>query len=448
MNKRFDKHPDTISRTIHGKTFVVNYKTGNMTTLNDLGVDTWKKMPASLPGIAEGIAAEYDVSRNQAEQDVREFLDVLEQENLVVTDPEKKTPFPRSITGELTHLDKIEQLSIRECIPIKAKFELLYHCNLKCTHCANITERWRQGTLDTEGVKYIIDQLHDIGTMLISFTGGEIFTRKDLWEIIEYADEKDFLIELLTNASLMTGEDVERLKKYRVSNVQVSLYSHIPGPHDSITGVPGSFEKTINTLKYLTANKINTSISTPLMKINSRDCGKVRELAHQIGIKHYYSYNIFERDDGSTDVYDLRLSRDEMCEFFRENPAEIPYKKKDINDPICYAGTNQCSISPFGDVFPCFHTLLPIKLGNLTEQSLEDIWTNSGYLQHLRELKIYQLEGCPECPALSNCILCPGLNMKANRNLLKPARVCCDHAFSAREVCGTGYKVKGIRNNK
>lgn len=68
------------------------------------------------------------------------------------------------------------------------------------------------------------------------------------------------------------------------------------------------------------------------------------------------------------------------------------------------------------------------------ERSLEDIWTNSKDLESFRDLKILHLNGCPECPAHSNCELCPGLNMKANNNLLAPARVCCDYAFIAKKV--------------
>jgi radical SAM protein with 4Fe4S-binding SPASM domain len=255
-----------------------------------------------------------------------------------------------------------------------------------------------------------------------------------LWDIIEYADRKDFLIELLTNATLMTETDVERLKNYRISNVQISVYGHSPEIHDSVTGVPGSFKRSMNIIHCLTANKINTLMVTPLMKINFPGYKKIMELANRMGANHYCSNLIIERYDGSKDVYDLRLSKDEILKFFSENPDEIPYKKRDINDAICTAGINQCSISPFGDVFPCFHNLLPLNLGNLMNQSLEDIWTHSKDLENFRDLKICHLNGCPECPAVSNCVICPGMNMRANNNLLEPAPVSCHNAFSAKEV--------------
>lgn len=438
MNERFDRHPDTIFRVIKGNPLIMNYKTGDVMALNELGTVVWEKIPATLARMVENIAVEYDVSTDEVYQDVLEFLDCLEKQNFVVIDRKKEggfSRFPRSVSGEI-QLEKIKQLGIQECIPIVAKFELLYHCNLNCIHCANITERWRESTLDTKGVKHIIDQLYDIGTMVISFTGGEIFLRKDLWDIIEYADRKGFLIELLTSATLMTKADVKKLKHYRISNVQISIYSHNPQVHDSVTGLSGSYEKSIKMINCLIENKINTLIVTPLMKVNFQGCQKVKELSGQPGVsvKHSFSYPIFERNDGRKDVYDLRLSKEEIHKFYSENPDAAICKSKDINEAICYAGVNQCSISPFGDISPCFHSLLQMNLGNLREQSLEDIWTNSKELENLRNLKILHLEDCRECPALSTCPLCPGINMRATNNLLEPAQVCCDYAFCAKEM--------------
>lgn len=438
LKKEVDRRPGVISRVINGKAFIVNYKTGNVMTLNDLGVVIWEKLPGSLAKIVETIVSEYDVSRAEAQRDVLEFIEMLEQENFVATDPENEKKNVNEKDVEPVQLEKIRELGIQECIPIMAKFELLYQCNLKCIHCANITERWKEdggedtgGILKTEEVKHIIDQLYDIGTMLISFTGGEIFARKDIWEIIRYAHGKNFLIELLTNGTLMTEADVEILKNYRVTSVQISIYSHIPAVHDAVTGVPGSYRRSMNLIRCLIANKINTSMVTALMKTNFQDCKKIKQLAHHMGIKHTYLHPIFERDDGSRDVYQLRLTRDKILDFYLENLDEIPDKKRDIDGVICYAGTNQCSISPFGDLSPCFHVILPINPGNLMKRPLKDIWTNSKELDDFRRLNIRHLNGCSQCTVLHHCRICPGLNMRANNNPLEPARVCCDYAFSA-----------------
>lgn len=431
---RFKKNPYSIYRKINEKPFVLNYKTGNVILLNDLGVRVWENLPKDLSKILEVIAAEYDVSWAEVQDDIAEFLCSLEQENLVVKEQDRENALPVSLPGGITHIEKIRELGIQECVPTVAKIELGYDCNLKCVHCSNITERWRKGAMAAGAFKKVIDQLYDIGTMQVSFTGGEIFLRRDLWDIIEYAHSKNFIIELLTNAVSITSQDVERLKKIEVANVQISVYSHDPVLHDSVTRVRGSFKKTVDALGLLKANKIETSVVTPLMTINFRDYQKIRELTEEIGVRHFYQFFIFERYDGSNDVYNLRLSKKEISKFFSENPAEIPYKERDMNQPVCFAGVNQCSISPFGDVYPCFHNMLPVKSGNLGKQSLTEIWKNSQALKDLRNLRMHHLELCSGCPVVGNCQICPGLNKKANDDLLQPAQVCCDYAFSAKEI--------------
>lgn len=428
----FYKEQHTLSRIINETPVIFNFNTGNVMTLNQLGAVIWEKLPASLSQLSESISMAYDAPRAVIHRDIEEFLETLQQDCFVTVNSDRTGPLLRNLTKHLDCLGKIEALGIKYSIPIIAKFELTYHCNLSCIHCANITERWRTGMLDTGEVTDILDQLYDTGTMLISFTGGEIFVRKDLWDIISYAHEKGFLIELLTNASLMTAQDVERLKTYRISNVQISIYGHNREIHDAVTKCPGSFEKSIGIIRSLDENNINISMVTPLMKLNSRDFFNMRALADRLRVEHSFSYPLFERDDGSRDVYGLRISTDNIRDFFLQNPGHIRTGGRDIDDVPCHAGINQCSISPFGDLYPCFHNILPMNLGNLRNRSLKDIWTNSEDLEHLRQLKIRDLKQCPDCPAAAHCTICPGLNMRANNSLLEPAPVCCHYAFGAK----------------
>jgi len=440
LNIRFEKHPYVIYRKINGKSYLLNYKAGNFVEINDIACLIWNRLPNQLLDIINEIATKFKISKQSIEKDIVEFFNFLKEYNFVLETYKKH--FSRNIVGNIC-FDKIKEFGIKECIPIIAKVELLYHCNLKCIHCYTITERWKSGNLTTEKMKLVIDQLYDIGTVLVSFTGGEIFVREDLWDLIDYANKKEFLIELLTNGSLITEEDVERLKNYRICNIQISLYSHDPDVHDTVTGIKGSYVKTIRAIRLLIENNFNVEIVTPLMKINFSEYKRVRELATQIGAKHYYTYPIFERYNNSKDIYNLRISRDQILQFFRENPKEISCREKKANQTICEAGTNQCSISPFGEVYPCFHNMLPIKLGNLLQQSLKDIWQTSKFLLSFRNLKIRDLNKCLKCPAIAYCHICPGLNMKANNDILKPAQVCCDYAFSAKDTMDSILTKKG-----
>ncbi|MEM2057095.1 MAG: SPASM domain-containing protein [Thermoproteota archaeon] len=59
----------------------------------------------------------------------------------------------------------------------------------------------------------------------------------------------------------------------------------------------------------------------------------------------------------------------------------------------CGAGRLYCSMEPNGDIEPC--VFIPIKVGNIREQSLVDIWRNSPVLKQIRNRDLFK--GCGEC---------------------------------------------------
>jgi len=73
------------------------------------------------------------------------------------------------------------------------------------------------------------------GRCFLTFSGGEIFLRPDLYEILAAARRLHFDISLKTNALLVTAERAARLREFWRTRVQISVYSDIPAVHDAIT---------------------------------------------------------------------------------------------------------------------------------------------------------------------------------------------------------------------
>src|SRR5947209_19525568 len=74
-------------------------------------------------------------------------------------------------------------------VPIQAMIELTYGCNLRCVHCFNPTHR-ANGELTTAQIKALVDQLVGAGCLDLAFTGGEVFTRRDLFEIVRSEERR------------------------------------------------------------------------------------------------------------------------------------------------------------------------------------------------------------------------------------------------------------------
>lgn len=163
--------------------------------------------------------------------------------------------------------------------------ELTSQCNLRCLHCYNesgvSTHR-----IDVESFQNIIKDIENPAGVSVTLSGGEPLLHPDLWKFIEILYQKGFgQILIITNATLVTKEVAEKLKKYGVS-VQVSLNGSCADIHDQLCG-KGNFDKTLTGLKTLKAAGINRIlVRYMLAKFNSEDLIEFLTLMKNIGITH------------------------------------------------------------------------------------------------------------------------------------------------------------------
>ncbi|MBI4114939.1 MAG: radical SAM protein, partial [Candidatus Omnitrophica bacterium] len=125
-------------------------------------------------------------------------------------------------------------------------------CNLKCLHCYSDSERKSySGELTTEEAKGVIDDLASFQVPAILFSGGEPLCRKDLFDLAQYAKDKDLRIVLSTNGTLISAPVARLIKNSGFSYVGVSL-DGIGPVHDLFRGVTGAFEQTLQGIRNLT----------------------------------------------------------------------------------------------------------------------------------------------------------------------------------------------------
>lgn len=320
-------------------------------------------------------------------------------------------------------------------IPYAVMLELTYRCNLSCKHCfIEKDKRNQESELSLDEIKGILDQLVEMGTFFIGFTGGEIFIRDDLFDIARYAKKRGFLITFMTNGTLITPEMINEIKKIKPLKFEISLYGATSSTHDHITGVDGSFETTVQSIKALTGAGVNVVIKSPLMNLNIREYEKMKAFSEKLGNYAKINPGIIPRRDGSSEPMQYDLSFDEMDDYL---PANIgiglfDYYKDEYKNPsdrlICKAGLSTCSISPDGNVFPCI--LMPIELGNLKEKRFKEIWhiRPSESLKKLRSLSSRDIKPCYTCDLLKHCIRCPGTAYLETGNLLGISPSACRYA--------------------
>jgi len=157
---------------------------------------------------------------------------------------------------------------------------LTWECNLHCRHCRPYLPA--NGTLSFDDVKEHIDSLAKKGTLFLHLTGGEPLVHKDFWKIVSTASQKNFALILHTNGTLITPEIGERLTHFNFLQVSLTVLGGKARIHDSLTGVKGSFEKTIYALKIMKEKDV--VLSTTKLSDNQDEIPEMERLAKNHGV--------------------------------------------------------------------------------------------------------------------------------------------------------------------
>jgi AdoMet-dependent heme synthase len=281
-------------------------------------------------------------------------------------------------------------------VPLSVHFDLTYRCHQRCVHCY-LPESWRRGEgpapeLGTLQVMSILDQLAAAGTFFLTFSGGEIFLRPDLFDILRYARKHNFSLSLMTSGSLGPDtEGVAALRDIGIEAVFVSLYSPEPSVHDRFTGVPGSWSKTWRTIQECRARGILVVVNCSATTANFSKIAALKHLTEQEGIPLRLDPRLSARWDASPHPANLILPPEKVEQIYAEwDPQErekggltVP-PEHDYNG--CGAGLSVGYLSPQGEVWPCIE--LPYVCGRLDQrQDFAAIWEDSAVLRRMRELQ-------------------------------------------------------------
>jgi len=128
-------------------------------------------------------------------------------------------------------------------------WEITNTCNYHCSYCIFSSESKKyENELSTEEIKKAIKELKENNFTYIKFTGGEPFTRDDMIEILKYARNLGFDMDISTNGSLITEKIAKELKNMSFPMVHVSLDGENKKSHEYVRG-ESTFERTLRGIK-------------------------------------------------------------------------------------------------------------------------------------------------------------------------------------------------------
>jgi radical SAM protein with 4Fe4S-binding SPASM domain len=311
--------------------------------------------------------------------------------------------------------DYLRELRVKATLegrPVACVWEVTQACNLNCRHCYHPSHQRHEDELGTERALKLLEELAAENFLLLLITGGEPFTRPDIWELLETASLKEFAFRILTNGTGLEREDIERIAELAPLGVDLSIYGQ-RRVHDDITGVPGAFRATCRTGRLLTQSGVRVTVKMPLMRKNLAEYRYVKEVADSWGAGLVTDASIFCRLDGSRASLKMQASEEQLIEFLVRRAQESgPYRPAtnvqnvEPETPMCSAGRSSIYVASNGEVRPC--TVWPETLGNLESQSLAEVMA-SAELERVRDLTVGDLKECGECRLARWCVRCPGL---------------------------------------
>ncbi len=331
-------------------------------------------------------------------------------------------------------MQEMSEKALARNIPLSVQVDLTYRCNERCVHC--YLDHDDHGEMTTAEIKHLLEEMAEAGVFILTFSGGEIFLRKDFFELLEYARKLTFCIKLKTNAVMIREREAARLRDLGVDQIQVSIYSHRPEVHDAITLVPGSLKRSLAAIRFLKAQGLKVQIANILMTGNMQDYPGVLALAEELGVKCLLDPTITPMMDGDRSILKLGVGQSDLRKVFRDSAligdpdafCAIPDPAgEDVLKSIpCSAGHTACYVSPYGDVFPCVQ--FPLPTGNVRQQRFIDIWRHSDRMNEVRSIRMKDLTTCTSCTHVSNCTRCPGLAFMEG-NMRGPSSQDCEKSF-------------------
>lgn len=267
-------------------------------------------------------------------------------------------------------------------------WEITNACDLRCLHCPANSSEEGSSDLPTETCLAILDKILRFGSLGVFLEGGDPFKRKDCLELIDYA-LKRFIVVIYSNGTLLNRDIISSLSKARNLGFLIELQGASPITHETVVGVSGSYEKTIESVKALTDAGITVALCMTLTKLNVHEVSEYARLAFKLGVKKVKYLRFTGAGRGKNYLNELLLSRvqiEKSIDLLRrlqsswKGRVQIDYSFPPFKGNCC--GTF-FTITAEGKAIPCSY--LRIEIGDVLHDNIEDIVLQS---QNLRSLKV------------------------------------------------------------
>lgn len=318
---------------------------------------------------------------------------------------------------------RLQERSFKNRHLLEVMLELTYDCNYSCVHCY-IAGACLKKYMTKDEIFKVIDELQKLGCMKVSLTGGEIFLREDIFEIIEHIVSEGMLVFLQSNLSLLTEDKINKLYNLGVSNIDVTILSANKDSFDRLTKSRDYFHRVISNIELLKEKGFKVNLKTCALSQNLNQLKKIENLARKMRVKFLYSQILTPKLDGNKSPLKWRVSVKDyvdidkrldnapmlakrqsageiLARFAKDNKRNIIFSRKHLFN--CGAGRLFAVISPYGKIRCCVD--LPFPDYDVLAGTLKEGWQKTvEFVENAKPSRNWQ---CKSCLLWNLCDWCP-----------------------------------------
>lgn len=369
--------------------------------------------------------------------------------------------------------------------PSSVDIAITGRCNLACHYCFYADEMVALQDLPTERWLAFFEELGELAVQRVTLTGGEVFTRPDLFELIDGVIANRMRYSLLTNGTLITEAVLAKVeqgkRRSRLDSIQVSIDGSCAEIHNQSR--PNSFDRALRGLRLLVAAEFPVTVRVTVNRHNVDDLEAVAALLlEDVGLKRFNTNEAYSCGTANRyeDVLLTPYQRNQaMVTLTRlsdayggrigamAGPLSYAREFKDIEQALARGKTtfpgrgtlsgcggmwSKLAVLHNGTIVPC-HNLSDLHMGNVSEDSLQDVWLHHPTMRLLRErhtILLDDLDACRDCEFQGFCTGgCPQGALVYERNVNARNPMNCyrvlrgfDPHFAVSETQPGGYHIE------
>jgi radical SAM protein with 4Fe4S-binding SPASM domain len=348
-------------------------------------------------------------------------------------------------------LSRLRRRAIAGRVPLAGTIELTTRCNLRCVHCYQGAQRHRMpagAEMSKETLFRLVDESVGAGCLDVLLTGGEPLLRKDFGEIYRHVKSSGVFVTVFTNGTLLTNDHVALFRELPPVIVEVSLYGATAATYESVTGVPGSFERCVAGVDRLRDGGVSTALKTVVLKGNQHEVAAMEASARDLGMKFRMDPVICPGLDGDPAPLAERadpaiaarlqfgdpVKRQKFAEYLalaeRTLPAETTYR--------CDAGVVAYYLTASGGLRGC--VMMSDREVDAAAVGFGPAWESLS--RFIGDPKWVVGSRCQACPDLAHCGYCPALLRLEQGRADSSSDYLCETGRARRaEVSGQSSKI-------